>query len=100
MKTEIKTLEEMRNDNILTDDYAVNLEVGEFTGRLVMLAECSKTGTLRAFFQFDDGRKVFALLQFFNRYLNIFSVSPGDRVKLFYHKIPNGVYPYKIERIE
>jgi len=100
MKLEIKTLDEMRDEDIVTDQYSANLEEGSFSARLVMLAECTKVGTFRAFFKFDDGRDVFALLQYFNRYLGILSVEPGAHILISYRKYEKGVFPYKIEVIE
>lgn len=100
MKLEIKTLDEMRDENIVTDEYEVNLEEGSFSARLVMLAECTKVGAFRAFFKFDDGRNVFAFLQYFNRYLGILSIAPGAHLLISYRKTDKGVFPYKIEVIE
>ena len=98
MVTEILSFEEMREKEIATDEYRLNLEEGSFNAVLEFLAE-GKKGTLRAFFRFDDGRKVFAQLQYFNNYLGILKIPHNTPICICYEKSARGIFPMHIELI-
>lgn len=56
MKGDVFTQDDLRQQNIITTDYVLNLEPGEFLAVLDMKAEARRC--LRAFFTFDDGRRI------------------------------------------
>lgn len=58
MEDKVYTQDGLRDENILTLDYRLNLEVGRFVAVLDLKAEARNC--LRVFFTFEDGRKVLA----------------------------------------
>lgn len=61
MEDKVYTQDGLRDENILTMDYRLNLEVGRFVAVLDLKAEARNC--LRVFFTFEDGRKVLAAVQ-------------------------------------
>jgi hypothetical protein len=82
MENKVYTQDELRRENILTDEYALNLEPGEFIARLDLKAETPRRNNcLRLFFTFEDGRKVMSTAHWWQRYLG-FIETPADTQKL------------------
>lgn len=84
MKGHILKQYELKEQNILTDDHVFNLQPGEYKARLNTMAEC-RNG-LRLFFDFDDGRKIIAVVYWWQKYLGFTEAKPGTRYILTYTK--------------
>lgn len=98
---DVYSLEQMKELVIDTSEYKLNLEVGVFCGTLEMKAEARSRRTLRLFFTFDDGRKVFAPVFQYNRFLGFYEIPVGSRVKLTYRASgENGVWLLEAKRLE
>ena len=67
MKDDVYTQNDLRRYNILTMDYVLNLEPGDFLAVLDLKAEARRC--LRAFFTFDDGRRIMSTVHWWQRYL-------------------------------
>lgn len=74
MENNVYTQNELKAQNIITMDYALNLEPGEFVAVLDLKAQASNC--LRVFFTFEDGRKIMAAAQWWQRYLGFYEI-PG-----------------------
>lgn len=70
MENKVYTQNELKAQNIITMDYALNLEPGEFVAVLDLKAQASNC--LRVFFTFEDGRKIMAAAQWWQRYLGFY----------------------------
>ena len=98
MENKVYTQNELKAQNIITMDYALNLEPGEFVAVLDLKAQASNR--LRVFFTFEDGRKIMAAAQWWQRYLGFYEIPVGTRLLL--HYIENSrkdVYLDEVERI-
>lgn len=72
-ENKVYTQSELKAQNIITTDYVPNLEPGEFIAVLDMKAEARNC--LRVFFTFEDGRKIMAAAQWWQRYLGFYFYS-------------------------
>ena len=98
MQNDVYTQSDLRRQNILTMDYALNLEPGDFLAVLDLKAEAPRC--LRAFFTFDDGRRIMATVQWWQRYLGLYEIPNGSRVKLRYEaNSRDEVYLTAVERL-
>ena len=98
MENKVYTQNELKAQNIITMDYALNLEPGEFVAVLDLKAQASNC--LRVFFTFEDGRKIMAVAQWWQRYLGFYEISVGTRLLLHYRENSRKeVYLDEVERI-
>ena len=98
MENKVYTQNELKAQNIITMDYALNLEPGEFVAVLDLKAQASNC--LRVFFTFEDGRKIMAVAQRWQRYLGFYEISVGTRLLLHYREnSKKEVYLDEVERI-
>ncbi|MBE7005943.1 MAG: hypothetical protein E7424_02195 [Ruminococcaceae bacterium] len=98
MKNDVYTQSDLRRFNILTTDYVLNLEPGDFFAVLDLKAEARRC--LRAFFTFNDGRRIMSTVHWWQCYLGIYDIPSGSRVKLHYDKNSHGeVYLTAVERL-
>lgn len=98
MENKVYTQNELKAQNIITMDYALNLEPGEFVAVLDLKAQASNC--LRVFFTFEDGRKIMAVAQWWQRYLGFYEISVGTRLLLHYREnSKKEVYLDEVERI-
>ena len=82
-KDKIYTCEEMRTLGIDTSDYRFLDEIGDFRGELVLKAE-ARNNNLRAFFDFEDGRKIITPIFWFQRAQGLWDIPVGIRLLLHY----------------
>ncbi len=92
------TRDQMREKQIMTQDYEINLTEGSFLATLDIKAE-GHNGLLRLFFTFDDGRKVISPVYWWQKYLGFYEIPIGSRVRLTYTKSAKGVFLTKSELI-
>ena len=98
MENKVYTQRELKAENILTMEYELNLDEGEFTAVLDMKAEARSC--LRVFFTFDDGRKIMATAQWWQKYLGFYEMPVGTHLLLRYKKNSRKeVYLDEVERI-
>ena len=98
MKNDVYTQSDLRRFNILTVDYVLNLEPGDFFAVLDLKAEARRC--LRAFFTFDDGRRIMSTVHWWQRYLGLYEIPCKSRVKLHYDANSHGeVYLTAVERL-
>lgn len=98
MENKVYTQNELKAQNIITMDYALNLEPGEFVAVLDLKAQASSC--LRVFFTFEDGRKIMAAAQWWQRYLGFYEIPVGTRLLLHYRENSRKeVYLDEVERI-
>ena len=98
MENKVYTQNELKAQNIITMDYALNLEPGEFVAVLDLKSQASNC--LRVFFTFEDGRKIMAAAQWWQRYLGFYEIPVGTRLLLHYKEISRQeVYLDEVERI-
>ena len=98
MKDDVYTQNDLRRYNILTMDYVLNLEPGDFLAVLDLKAEARNC--LRAFFTFDDGRRIMSTAHWRQRYLGLYEIPCKSRVKLHYDANCHGeVYLTAVERL-
>ena len=98
MENKVYTQREMKAENILTMEYELNLEPGKFSAVLDMKAEARNC--LRVFFTFDDGRKVMATAQWWQKYLGFYEMPVGTHLLLHYKENSRKeVYLDEVERI-
>lgn len=98
MENKIYTQNELKAQNIITMDYALNLEPGEFVAVLNLKAQARNC--LRVFFTFEDGRKIMAAAQWWQRYLGFYEIPVGTRLLLHYRENSRKeVYLDEVERI-
>ena len=98
MKNDVYTQSDLKRYNILTMDYVLNLEPGDYLAVLDLKAETSRC--LRAFFTFDDGRKILAAVHWWQKYLGLYDIPNGSRVKLSYRANSRGeVYLTAVEMV-
>ena len=91
MENKVYTQDELRRENILTDEYALNLEPGEFIARLDLKAETPRRNNcLRLFFTFEDGRKVMSTAHWWQRYIGFMETPADTRMRLTYGKTTRG----------
>lgn len=91
MENKVYTQDELRRENILTDEYTLNLEPGEFIARLDLKAETPRRNNcLRLFFTFEDGRKVMSTAHWWQRYLGFMETPADTRMRLTYGKTAHG----------
>ena len=84
MENKVYTQNELKVQNIITMDYALNLEPGEFVAVLDLKAQARNC--LRVFFTFEDGRKIMAVAQWWQRYLGFYEIPVGTRLLLHYRE--------------
>ena len=82
-KDKIYTCEEMRTLGIDTSAYRFLDEIGDFRGELVLKAE-ARNSNLRAFFDFEDGRKIITPIFWFQRAQGLWDIPVGSRLLLHY----------------
>ena len=80
MENKVYTQNELKAQNIITMDYVLNLEPGEYVAVLDLKAQARNC--LRVFFTFEDGRKIMAAAQWWQRYLG-FMKCPSERICCF-----------------
>ena len=98
MKNDVYTQSDLRRFNILTMDYVLNLEPGDFLAVLDLKAEARRC--LRAFFTFEDGRRVMSPVYWWQCYLGLYDIPCKSRVKLHYDANSRGeVYLTAVERL-
>ena len=98
MEDKVYTQDGLRDENILTMDYRLNLEVGRFVAVLDLKAEARNC--LRVFFTFEDGRKVLVAVQWWQKYLGMYETPIGTKLLLHYGKNSRGeVYLNAAERL-
>lgn len=89
-KTKIYTQNELYENNINTNEYKLNEEVGEFVGTLKLKAWTSRSRAkgsgkaVRAFFELKGGRKIIAMAQPFRieQFAMICAAEIGQQFKL------------------
>ena len=84
MENKVYTQNELKARNIITMDYEFNLEPGEYLAVLDLKAQARNC--LRVFFTFDDGRKIMATVQWWQKYLGLYEIPVGTRLQLHYKK--------------
>ena len=82
MENKVYTQNELKAQNILTMDYVLNLEPGDFIGVLDLKAQARNC--LRVFFTFSDGLKIMATPQWWQRYLGFHEIPVGTHLLLHY----------------
>ena len=98
MENKVYTQNELKARNIITMDYELNLEPGEYSAVLDLKAQARNC--LRVFFTFDDGRKIMAAVQWWQKYLGLYEIPVGTRLQLHYKKIAREeVYLDAVEQI-
>lgn len=81
-KYKVYSQDELREENILTLEYVLNLMPGDFPAVLDLKAD--GRGCLRTFFTFEDGRKILATPQWWQKYLGFHDIPVGSRLLLHY----------------
>ena len=98
MENKVYTQSELKARNIITMDYELNLEPGEYSAVLDLKAQARNC--LRVFFTFDDGRKIMATVQWWQKYLGLYDLPVGTRLRLIYKKnTRDEVYLDAVEQI-
>ena len=98
MENKVYTQNELKAQNIITMDYALNLEPGNFVAVLDLKA--TARNCLRVFFTFADGRKIMAAAQWWQRYLGFYEIPVGTHLLLHYKENSRKeVYLDEVERI-
>lgn len=98
MENKVYTQNELKDRNIITMDYELNLEPGEYLAVLDLKAQARNC--LRVFFTFDDGRKIMAAVQWWQKYLGLYEIPVGTRLRLIYKKnTRDEVYLDAVEQI-
>ena len=98
MENKVYTQNELKARNIITMDYELNLEPGEYLAVLDLKAQARNC--LRVFFTFDDGRKITAAVQWWQKYLGLYEIPVGTRLRLIYKKnTRDEVYLDAVEQI-
>ena len=98
MKNDVYTQSDLRRFNILTMDYVLNLEPGDFLAVLDLKAEARRC--LRAFFTFEDRRRIMSAVYWWQCYLGLYDIPNGSNVKLHYDANSRGeVYLTAVERL-
>lgn len=98
IRGEVYTQEQLKAEGILTTEYALNLEVGDYEARLDLKAK-ARSG-VRVFFTLKDGRKFMAVAQWFNQYLGFYGIPVGTELLLHYTKNTHGeVFLTSVEQI-
>ena len=82
MENKVYTQNELKAQNIITMDYVLNLEPGEYVAVLDLKAQARNW--LRVFFRFEDGRKIMAAAQWWQRYLGLYEMPVGTHLLLHY----------------
>ena len=98
MENKVYTQSELKARNIITMDYELNLEPGDYLAVLDLKAQARNC--LRVFFTFDDGRKIMATVQWWQKYLGLYDLPVGTRLCLIYKKnTRDEVYLDAVEQI-
>ena len=98
--TKVFTLVEMKEMMIVTSDYRMMEETGEFTGTLEMKAQGHKK-SIRNYLSLDDGRKIITPIFWWQSYLGFYYMPIGTNLRLFYSESNlNKIYLEKVEVIE
>ena len=85
MENKVYTQEELRRDNIITNEYVLNLEPGEYIARLDLKAETPRRNKcLRLFFTFENGRRIMATTHWWQGYLGFYEHPVGALLRLTY----------------
>ena len=96
--SKVYTQNELKAQNIITMDYVLNLEPGEYVAVLDLKAQARNC--LRVFFTFEDGRKIMAAAQWWQRYLGFYEIPVGTHLLLHYRENSRKeVYLDEVERI-
>ena len=100
-ENKVYTQDELEQQGILTNEYHLNLEPGEFFARLDLKAKTRRNNILRVFFTFEDGCKVMATTHWFNGYLGFYEADVGTAFRLTFTQTSRGeVYLTKAETVE
>jgi len=83
MEDKIYSRTEMRELEIDTSDYRFLTEVGDFCAQLVLKAE-AREGMLRAFFRFEDGRKIITPIFWWQKAKGLWNFPVGEWLLLHY----------------
>lgn len=86
----IYTTREMMEQLIYTHDFQFMDEPCTVTGTLVLKAESRKPGSLRVFFQLEDGRKIISSVFWWQRYLGLCEMEIGTSLELIFEPGKNG----------
>lgn len=101
IENRIYTQDELEHCELPTYAYKLNLQPGSFSATLDLKARQPYGGDLRVFFSFDEGRKVFALVKWFQKDLGVADIPVGSKVNLIYSKNKAGnVFMTGIEVME
>lgn len=101
IENRIYSQDELEHCGIPTYDYKLNLQPGSFSAKLDLKARQPFGGDLRVFLTFDDGRKVFALVKWFQKELGVADIPVGSKVNLIYTRNKAGnVFMTGIEVME
>ena len=88
---------EMRAMEIDTSDYCVLTEAGDFYAQLLLKAE-ARDGMLRAFFHFEDGRKIITSIFWWQKSQGLWDIPVGKWLLLRYGlSSKGGVYLMDVE---
>ena len=88
---------EMRAMEIDTSDYCFLTETGDFHAQLLLKAE-ARDGMLRAFFRFEDGRKIITPIFWWQKRLGLWNIPVGKWLLLRYGlSSKGGVYLMDVE---
>ncbi len=91
---------EMRAMEIDTSDYCFLTEAGDFHAQLLLKAE-ARDGMLRAFFRFEDGRKIITPIFWWQKRQGLWDIPVGTWLLLHYGlNTKGGIYLLDAERLE
>jgi len=97
MEDKVYSCAELREMQLDTNDYRFLDEPGSFYARLVLKAE-GRNGMLRAFFDFEDGRKIITPVFWWQRSTGLWNIPLGKRLLLRYEpSSKGGVYLTRAE---
>lgn len=94
MGSDILTQQDIEDRNWDTSEYAINYEPGDFVAVLAGKA-WAQNKKMRLFFDFEDGRKVLAMGQRFNKYLGFLEYPVGGTYLVTFTRRSSGVYAEK-----
>ena len=101
MSKSIIGCDEMREHNIDTSCYGYNRDPGIYRAVIDLMAEARKSGVLRVFLTFSDGRKIIAPVYWWQKCLGFRDRKPGDTVLIEYKAIEDGrVFPKSAESVK
>lgn len=100
IEDKVYTQDDLRRANIITTQYRMNMEPGDYIGTLDLKAITNGGHALRVFFTLEDGRQIISLAQWWQVFLGFFEIPLGSTVCLHYERNQKGeVYLTSAERI-